>query len=193
MNNRNVLLASALFVGVTVLALRFTSQTCQAAGGFSPQATNSGQANPINRFAPGSVRRDLEAMYTAQDEAIKKRNFKAFVSTFAPDYSIKLLNGDVFNRQQVEGFVKSDMARTRSVEKSLSSIDSLSTAGNEAVVIVTHEARRVLEDAHGQPHKWENKVVHKETWIKTTDGWKIRRLEEVKQVYLLRDGKTLHP
>jgi hypothetical protein len=42
------------------------------------------------------------------------------------------------------------------------------------------------------PHKWENKVVHKETWTKTTDGWKIRRLEEVKEVYLLRDGSPLN-
>jgi ketosteroid isomerase-like protein len=132
-------------------------------------------------------------MYTVQDEAIKKCDFKAFISTLAPDYSIKLLNGDVFSRQQVEGFVESDMARTKSVEKSLSSIDSLSAAKNEAVVIVTHEASRVLDDADGQPHKWENKVVHKETWIKTAEGWRIQRLEELKQVYVLRDGKPLHP
>lgn len=193
MKNSIVFLARALFVGVVALfALRSTIQTSKAAAGIPAQVAGSGQENPAEKSS-GSTRKDLEAMYTIQDEAIKRCDFKAFISTLAPDYSIKLLNGDVFNRQQVEGFVKTDMARTKSVEKSLSSIDSLSTANNKAVVIVTHEASRVLEDAHGQPHKWENKVVHKETWIKTADGWRIQRLEELKQVYVLRDGKTFHP
>jgi ketosteroid isomerase-like protein len=189
-----VFLARTLFLGVVaVFALRSTSQTSKAAVGIPAQVAGPGQKNPVEKSSPGSTRKDLEAMYTVQDEAIKKCDFKAFISTLAPDYSIKLLNGDVFSRQQVEGFVESDMARTKSVEKSLSSIDSLSAAKNEAVVIVTHEASRVLDDADGQPHKWENKVVHKETWIKTAEGWRIQRLEELKQVYVLRDGKPLHP
>lgn len=141
---------------------------------------------------PDSVRRDLEAMYLTQDEAIRKKDFHAFVRTFAPDYSVKLLNGDTLNREQIEGYIKSDMARTKRVEKSASSIDSLLVRHDTAIVVVTHEATRILEDAHGQPHRWENQVIHKETWIKTSAGWKIRRLEEVKQVSVLRDGKPFH-
>lgn len=179
MKNCDVLLVVSLVLGC-VFASRSTSQVSQGAAN-----------NSSNKFSTQTVRKELEAMYATQDEAIRKSDFKAFISTLAPDYSIKMLSGDVFNREQVEGFVKADMAKTKSVEKSLSSIDSLTVSNNQAVVIVTHEASRVLDDAQGQPHKWENKVVHKETWTKTTEGWKIQHLEELKQIYLLRDGKPL--
>jgi hypothetical protein len=144
-----------------------------------------------DKSSTGSGKKDLQAMYAVQDEAIKKCDFKAFVSTLAPDYSIKLLSGDVFHREQVEGFIKSHMARTRSVEKSLSSIDCLTVSNDKAVAIVTHVANRLLDDAQGQAHRWENKVVHKETWTKTANGWKIQQLEELKPIYLLRDGEPL--
>jgi len=85
------------------------------------------------------------------------------------------------------------MARTRCVEKSLSSIDSLTVNNDKAVVIVTHAANRVLEDAQGQAHRWENKVVHKETRTKTANGWKIKQLEELKQIYLLTRWGAIAP
>ena len=62
------------------------------------------------------------------------------------------------------------MARTKSVEKSVSTIDSISGGPGEAVALVIHEASQVLSDGKDS-HKWQNKVVHKETWIKTADGW----------------------
>lgn len=157
----------------------------------SSQEVSAAQ-DKLNKDLPNErVRHDLVAMYRRQDEAIKNNDFEAFIGTLAADYSIKLLNGSEFNRKQVEDFVKSDMARTRSVGESLSVIDDLQVENGEAVVLVTHQAIRVLDDAKGQPHKWENKVVHRETWTKTVRGWRIKRLEEVKQIYLLRDGKPL--
>jgi hypothetical protein len=73
--------------------------------------------------------------------------------TLAPDYSVKLLDGQVLSREQVKDFLKKDMARTRAVEKSSSAIDGLRVTRDEAVVIVTHEASRVLDDQHGVPHQ----------------------------------------
>jgi hypothetical protein len=137
------------------------------------------------------VKHDLDAMYAIQDAAIKKNDLQAFMGTLAPDYSITLLSGDTFNREQIEGYIKSDMAHTKRVDTARSTIDSLLLENDEAIVIVTQVASRVLADANGVPHRWENKVVHKETWIATAAGWRLRRLEEVKQVYLLRDGKPL--
>ena len=155
--------------------------------GQSTKANSNDKADTTSK-----VRRELEAALATQDEAIKKNDFKAFVATLAPDYSIKLLSGDGFSREQVENFIKSDMAHTKAVEKSVSTIDSLTVGSGEAVAVVTHEASRVLTDGQDVPHKRENKVVHKETWAKTADGWKIRQLQELKQVYLLRDGSPLN-
>jgi len=152
-----------------------------------PPKSTSTQTQPVD-----SVKKELEALYTIQDEAIKKLDFKAFVGTLTPDYSVKLLNGAAFNRPQIDDAIKNDMARTVSVAKSISIINNLTIKGDEAIVNVTHEASRILNDAQGNPHQWDNKVIHQETWIRTTDGWRIKSLEEVKQVYLLRDSKPLN-
>ncbi len=156
------------------------------------QANDSTKAGSAGKASSAKVRTELEAELAKQDEAIKKNDFQAFVETLAPDYSIKLLSGEELSREQIEGDIKNDMAHTKSVEKSMSTIGSLTLDSGEAVAIVTHEASRFLTDGQDVPHKWENKVVHKETWTKTPNGWKIRRLEELKQVYVLRDGSPLN-
>jgi hypothetical protein len=155
------------------------------------QSGKSTKATGEDKTSNQKVRIELESAYATQDEAIKKNDFKAFVETLAPDYSLKLLNGEGFSREQVETFIKNDMTHTKTVAKSVSTIDSLTVNPGEAVVVVTHEASRILTDGQNVPHKWENKVVHKETWARTTDGWKLRRVEELKQLYLLRDGSPL--
>lgn len=83
------------------------------------------------------------------------------------------------------------MKRTLAVERSTSSIDDLKVTGNEAVVTLTHLALRTLTDAEDKPHTIKNRVVHQETWVRMRERWKIRRSEETKQVYLLRDGKPV--
>lgn len=170
------------------MILLMTLSLCTA----SAQAGQNTKAKTDDKTANGSVRRELEAALATQDEAIKKNDFKAFVQTLASDYSVKLLSGDSLSREQIEGYVKSDMAHTKAVEKSASTIDALTVGSGEAIAIVTHEASRVLTDGQDVPHKWENKVVHKETWTRTGDGWKVRRVEEVKEIYLLRDGSPLN-
>jgi hypothetical protein len=134
------------------------------------------------------VKSELETLYARQDEAVKKNDYESFVGTFASDYTVKLLDGRTLNRAEVAEAIKNDMARTVSVAKSISTINELTTKENEAVVIIAHEAERVLSDGQGNPHKWENKVIHRETWAKTAEGWKIKSLEEIEQVYLRRDN-----
>jgi hypothetical protein len=45
-----------------------------------------------------------------------------------------------------------------------------------------------------QSHRAKDKVGHQENWgqdARGVEGWKIRRLEETNQAYLLRDGKPV--
>jgi hypothetical protein len=146
----------------------------------------TGTAQTIN-----PVKSELETLYARQNEAIKKKDYESFVGTLSSDYTVKLLNGRTFNRAEVAAAIKNDMAQTVLVAKSSSTINEMTTRENEAIVVVTHEAARVLKDGLGNPHKWENKVIHRETWAKTPEGWKIKSLEEVEQVYLRRDDVAI--
>lgn len=71
-------------------------------------AFSQASKSPTGKTEAESVKKELEAVYAQQDEAIKKNGFGAFVATFAPDYSVHLLDGQTFDREQVERFIKND-------------------------------------------------------------------------------------
>jgi hypothetical protein len=140
----------------------------------------------------GSAQRSaLIEAYRIQDEAIRRSDAPTFLATLAPDYEVHLRNGVKLSRAQVATAITNDMARTRSVESAKSDLDVIDIRGDTAVVTVKHQTIRTVEDAAGQPRRWESGVVHKETWIRMRDGWRIRRLEEKEQLYLRRDGVAL--
>ncbi|HUP90386.1 MAG TPA: nuclear transport factor 2 family protein [Longimicrobiales bacterium] len=134
-------------------------------------------------------RAELANTYGWQDAAITRSDVRMFAMTLAPDYQVVLRNGQRLDRAQVEAAIKADMERTKSVDRATSQIDSLTWSGNDAVVTVTHRTDRTIADEKGTPHRYESGVVHRETWTKTRDGWRIKKLEELQQLYLRRDGK----
>jgi len=135
------------------------------------------------------VRGELQAMYAKQDGAIRARDFEGFVATLDSGYVVRLRNGQTLSRAEVERHVRRNMELTVEVRSVSTTIDSVRVEGNRAVAIVTHEANQVIKDQEGQPHTFENQVVHRETWVKGATGWRIRLLEELRQIYLRRDGK----
>jgi hypothetical protein len=134
----------------------------------------------------------LEAAYRTQDEAIKRSDAKAFMATIGANYTVHLRNGVTLTREQVESAIAADMRRTVGVERATSRITELILQGDTAQVVVTHETVRTVSDATGTPRRWESGVVHRETWIRTSGGWRINRLEELQQLYLRRDGVSLN-
>ena len=86
--------------------------------------------------------------------------------------------------------IRTEMARTVSVLDSSYTIKTTELKGERATVVVRHRSSRILIDSAGEPHKWDASVVHREVWTKYADGWKINRLEEIRQEYLRRDGKS---
>ena len=173
--------ACALFLGLV-------------AGGCSlelPAARPGGAAMPAMSEAR-SVRAAIGGRLAAQDRAIVARHADAFLITLAPDYVVVLRDGTMLRRPALDRAIRSDMALTRSVARSTARVDAFALNGpSEAVLLVTHEASRVLADAQGVEHRWENGVVHRETWILGPQGWVIARLEEQRQLYLRKDGRPL--
>jgi len=136
------------------------------------------------------VRKQLLAMYDRQDRAIRASDFAAFAAILDSGYVVRLRNGRTLGRAEVERHVSNDMALTVAVRRTSTSIDSLWFTADSAVAVVTREADRTVKDDQGVPHSYESKVVHRETWVRRTGGWRIRSLEELEQVYLRRDGRA---
>jgi hypothetical protein len=162
-------------------------------------ATAFGQS-PCVRTSPLTdqeqfVRCEIQSRIDESIEAAEANDFPARVRYFAPDLSIKLLDGAVLNRQQLEQEMKRDAEWTLSVsDQTTIRIECLQLRGKEAVAITDqHFVRTVPDRKDGSPHQLITNVTHRETWVYTKDGWLTKRIEELQQGPTFLDGKAFNP
>lgn len=138
-----------------------------------------------------SLRPVLEARYAQQDSAIARRDLAGFLATLAPQYVVELRDGQRFTRPGIDSAIARDMRHTIGVTSVGTVVESVQVRGDTAWAVVVHRADRMLRDAEGVPHRWENGVRHEEGWVRVGPAWKIVLLLERDQLYLRRDGEPV--
>ena len=68
-------------------------------------------------------------------------------------------------------------------------IDSLEIVGNEARAIVRQHLDRMALRPDGKVHHVETWATQREIWLRTPAGWKLRRVDGVRDQRRLVDGK----
>jgi ketosteroid isomerase-like protein len=140
------------------------------------------------------VRRELEAKYAKVVEAYRNKDIKAFMENKTPDFTGKSLNGSIATREQVEAGVKQHMERIKKLNYLKIEIKNITVIGDVAVAITTQAFSRVVSDAQGQEHTVVSKgTTHRDTWVKTENGWMLKSVEELKQGKEYVDGQAMTP
>jgi hypothetical protein len=152
--------------------------------------------SPCSRTAPLTdqeqfVRSEIQSRIDESIEAAEANDFAARVRYLAPDLSIKLLDGTVLDRQQLEQGMKRDADWILSVSDQTSiRIECFELKGKEALLITDqHFVRTVPDRKDGSPHQLITNVTHRETWVYTKEGWLTERIEELQQGPTFLDGK----
>jgi peptidase M1-like protein len=141
------------------------------------------------------LRKEFTALYARQVAVGKTRDVKAIMEFNTVDYSVKLLNGNTVSRQQLEQGMSRYFTSGQLVRQISFGYRILETTvnGEEVIVLVEQRDRRIQMRRDGKPHKVEANVIHRDTWIKTSEGWKRRLTEEVKQTRFTVDDKPVNP
>jgi hypothetical protein len=139
------------------------------------------------------LRKHFKATYAKQVELGKKRDVKALMEFNTPDYSVKLLNGNTVSSQQLEQGMRRYFSSGQLVRQINFTyrIMELTVRGEEVIVLVEQKDERIQIRRDGKPHKVEANVIHRDTWVQTTEGWKRKLTEEVKQTKFTVDGKPV--
>ena len=141
-----------------------------------------------------AVRRELEATYAKVAEAYRNKDIKAFMDDKTADFTARSLNGNVATREQVEAGVRQRMGRIKRLNYLKVKLKELTVTGDVAVAITTQEFSRVVADAQGNERTVVSKgTTHRDTWVKTPAGWKIKTVEELTQGKELIDGRAPTP
>jgi len=138
------------------------------------------------------VRAALEAQYAKLAEAVRNKDFDAFQAVRTADFSAIDENG---RRQPAEAMAlraRTLLERIQPPIETSFTIGTIDLQGDRAVATVRQYFSRMQEMA-GALRKVENHVTQDETWILTSEGWKLHFVENVRDPEKLVDGKRVDP
>lgn len=163
-----------------------------ARAGHSPTKIKekSGHAVVTDKSKP--VRQALEAQYAKIAEAQKKENIEALRATRTPDFTVDMPNGEKWDLETSLGYSKAGFEQVQSTEKLSNTIETLDVHGNEAVAVV-HQLWSRMQMKAGKPRHVETESIQTETWVNTSDGWKLKHIGDIQPGVWVIDGKRVDP
>lgn len=136
-----------------------------------------------------TVRRELEQWYDENTRAFQAKDVDAIMALRTEDFHSVTPDGTVQDRAAMEHYT---VGLLNGIDRWISlsfDIDSLEVSGDLARAIVRQHLVRMALRPDGLVHHVETWVTQDETWRKTPDGWKLYRVDSVRDQRRLVDGQ----
>lgn len=138
-----------------------------------------------------AIQKELAANYTKMAEALKAKDWRAALVFIAPGYQQVSPNGDVSDRGVLAADLEQTMEAMRTVTVSYRIISVTANKDEVSATIRYSFAGETEPDTQGTRHKISMTAPMRATWVKTAQGWQIKRNEELKGTVALMDGKPI--
>jgi ketosteroid isomerase-like protein len=135
-----------------------------------------------------SVRKALEAAYERNRQALLARDPAAVLALRTEDFHVVTPDGATHGPQEMADFTRNLLANVERWEALSFDIDSIARQGNEAAAEVRQHSIRMMRRPEGRIQRVENWVNQRETWAITAQGWKLRRVDSIRDQRVLIDG-----
>ncbi|HEX5733929.1 MAG TPA: nuclear transport factor 2 family protein [Blastocatellia bacterium] len=187
------LIACASLVFTCSLQLFAHSQSGQspALPGDSKVKVKGGKTTVRDKSKP--VRKAIEAWYASNMEAFKAKDVAAIMALRADDFHTITPDGKVNTRAEMEARTRSFLDRIDHFISQDNQIGTIEVEGNLASAEITQRTVRMQRFPDGTLHKVEAVAVQRETWKKTAEGWKLYRVDNIRDGALLVDDKPYRP
>lgn len=146
----------------------------------------------IELFTMQAARRNIEKQYQKMAIAQQNVDIKMLMSMTHPDYKAYTPNGEVWDYQRLEKYRAGGLKQIVSTEATEFNIKSFILNNDTAVVRINQVWKRRQWMA-GKIRLVSTDANQTETWIHTTDGWKIWKVADVSKGGALVDGKRVDP
>jgi hypothetical protein len=163
-----------------VLALSGCAATPGGAAATPPAAAEPASA--------ASVRPALEAAYARNRAALLARDAEAVLALRTADFRVVTPDGSTHDAAEMAGFTRNLLANVERWDALSFDIESIAMQGEEAAAEVRQHSIRLMRRPGGVTQRVENWVTQRETWVRTPQGWKIARVEDIRDQRVLIDG-----
>jgi hypothetical protein len=138
-----------------------------------------------------ATKRELEARYRENESAFFARDPDRVMLLRHPNFHTILPDGKVNTRKQMYERTRTFIGRVEKFDSLFENITGLTVSGDTAHAVVAQRTVRKQRLPDGTLHEIRTSVVQRESWIWTTAGWLMWRVDQIKPGPTLVDGKPL--
>ena len=147
----------------------------------------------ITRDKSKPVRKAIEDWYARNMAAFEAKDLAAIMALRADDFHTITPDGRVNTRADMETRTRVFLERIDHFISQDNQIGTIELAGDLASADITQKTIRMQRFPDGTLHKVESAVVQRETWKRTAHGWRLYRVDNIRDGGLLVDDKPYKP
>ena len=146
-------------------------------------------ATPAVASDEARVRAELEQAYRRNEAAMLAKDLAAVMALRTEDFYSVTPDGLTHDRAAMEQYSRNFLAGVERWISISEEIESLTLDGDEAAAIVRQHAVRMQLRNDGKVHRVETWVTQRETWRRTPQGWKLAKVDQIRDQRRLVDGQ----
>ena len=147
----------------------------------------------IERDKSKPVRSAIEAWYDLNIEAFSKKDLASIMALRTDDFHTTTPDGKLNTRTNMEAYTKRLLDRIDHFISQDFEIGTIDVQGDLASADVTQKTVRMQRLPDGTLHKVEARVVQRETWKHTAQGWTMYTVDNIRDRSILIDDKPYQP
>lgn len=147
----------------------------------------------IERDKSKPVRKAIEAWYDRNIEALNAKDVAAVMALRTDDFHTLTPDGKVNTRADMEAYTKRLLDRIDHFISQEFEIGTIDVQGDLASADVSQKTVRMQRLPDGTLHKVEARVVQRETWKRTAQGWKMYAVDNIRDSSIFVDDKPYNP
>ncbi len=147
----------------------------------------------IERDKSKPVRKAIEAWYDLNIQAFNAKDVVAIMALRTDDFHTTTPDGKANTRADMEAYTKRLLDRIDHFISQDFEIGTIDIQGDLASADVTQKTVRMQRLPDGTLHKVEARVVQRETWKHTAQGWKMYTVDNIREGRILIDDQPYQP
>jgi len=187
---RSILLVFALaFTCVSLVAPRSANAQSDVSQDKTKVKVKNSKTTERDKSKP--VRKAIEDWYVRNMDAFKAKDVTAIMALRTDDFHTITPDGKVNTRADMQARTTSFLDRIDHFISQDNQIGTIEVEGDLASADVTQKTVRMQRFPDGTLHKVEAGAVQRETWRKTAEGWKLYRVDNIRDSGVLVDDKPI--
>lgn len=171
-----------------VLLVAAALGACAASGG-NPSVGSSTALPTLTTPTLAQARAGIEEGYRRNRAALLAKDIIAVMALRTDDFHSIAPDGKLLDREAMRGYTQNFLNGVdRWIDLSFA-IESLTLDGLEADAVTRQHAVRMQLRNDGKVHHVETWVTQRERWRLTADGWKLAKVDDIKDQKRLVDGQ----